>query len=405
MKVSMVEPIQCRAAASGNVRLLALLVARGADPNVTNSAGETPLHLAVRFCDTQSVRRLLHANAAVDAADHEGRTSLMLAARLSKPRCVEVLLRARAALELVDGAGQTALMFAAESKCCDAVTILLTAGCLADQPDARGDTALHVAARSGSLHVSQILVACGARAISRNRDGRTAIDEAALWWRTERERCNSESAQPDCDLVQHLVASVIGENYGSELAGYLREDERSRATSLLPLVAKHSFLEVVRLLLECLVDPQSVDEWGRTAGEYAVTFGDVRLLKILSDCDSFKPLSVVEAAVRVGDIEILRQLLVLMSMREGDNSSEKDCMNRIGLHIPAGTGDLAMVRLLLARGSDPLNRDSAGATAIEYAAASGHGEVVRLLGAHMRAGRELRRVGRRTDMKQRSRFD
>ena len=67
-----------------------VLLAGGAFPNVTNRAGLTPLHLAVRQGRLQAVASLLRAGADPRAPDSQGRTALELAARDGTPSPCQV---------------------------------------------------------------------------------------------------------------------------------------------------------------------------------------------------------------------------------------------------------------------------------------------------------------------------
>jgi len=127
------------AAAAGQVSVIQELVVAGADLEILNSSGESPLHVAVREGQTEAVQCLcsLHASCHcvlhtavhysqlaalkqlldhapawsidVDEANPKGRTALVLACELGESQCALLLLRA--------GASLTGL----EKVCCSAV--------------------------------------------------------------------------------------------------------------------------------------------------------------------------------------------------------------------------------------------------------------------------------------------
>ncbi|CAB0042497.1 unnamed protein product [Trichogramma brassicae] len=88
------------ALADGNVRVVELLIKNGANPNLANEQGSTPLHVIctrdndddesidrfLKMCDDKSITLEL------DARDKLGRTPLQLAVVHSLPRAVDVLL-------------------------------------------------------------------------------------------------------------------------------------------------------------------------------------------------------------------------------------------------------------------------------------------------------------------------
>ncbi len=86
-------------AARGDAEVVAALIDAGADPNLANSAGETPLHQAVHWSRDKVVALLLSRGAKTGARDKNGRTPLGLARskglRDTDP-CVKLLLAANA---------------------------------------------------------------------------------------------------------------------------------------------------------------------------------------------------------------------------------------------------------------------------------------------------------------------
>jgi ankyrin repeat protein len=112
------------AASNGNVKLIELLLAKGADPNATTapeSDGKvkngtiaigslTALHLAAPFSGPETVKTLLDAGAKVNAADVRKMTPLMFAVATdhADPRTVRLLLDRGADPKLQDRDGLTA---------------------------------------------------------------------------------------------------------------------------------------------------------------------------------------------------------------------------------------------------------------------------------------------------------
>lgn len=75
-----------------NLVTLSHMLMRGANPDVANTLGYTPLHLASLCEDTRSIQRLLEYNALPDEQDEEGRTPLFIAVTLGDLKSVELLL-------------------------------------------------------------------------------------------------------------------------------------------------------------------------------------------------------------------------------------------------------------------------------------------------------------------------
>lgn len=95
-----------------------------ADVNLSDDSGKTPLHIAVKIGDKDSVDSLIKAGADVNARDSDGRTALHDAASLGMTNTLAPLLRAGANIETKDNTGKTAVQIARELQNADVISIL-----------------------------------------------------------------------------------------------------------------------------------------------------------------------------------------------------------------------------------------------------------------------------------------
>ncbi len=111
------------------------LLQAGAEPNVTNKAGETPLMLASRQYEVEGPKLLLNKGARINAVDQRGRTALMYAIDGPKdfdntnhlvysPKIVQFLIDQGADLNIRDKQGVTALQLATQRGHADAINLL-----------------------------------------------------------------------------------------------------------------------------------------------------------------------------------------------------------------------------------------------------------------------------------------
>ena len=136
------------AALAGDRDNIALLLAKGADPNSENGLDRNvpyhPLFAAVGFGDAAVIQALVKGGADIDERDSDGMTALHWAVVAHHPEAVKALLAAGADANAVDHFGYTPLLYAATMDFGDAetMTILLKAGADPGIKDKKGETAL-----------------------------------------------------------------------------------------------------------------------------------------------------------------------------------------------------------------------------------------------------------------------
>lgn len=187
--------IHVAASEGKNSLMLAYLIAWGSDaeaevagrsgrcPWSTRRCSVVPLHLAaVRPDGTDYIGTLLAAGADPNASDEERRTPLHHAASASlNTRSIRLLLNAGAAVNSADREGETPLHLAVKRRSGDTeeiVSVLLAAGASPDQGDKRNTTPLMWGARSAqSGKVVQMLVEASRQPCAADSQGRTALQQ------------------------------------------------------------------------------------------------------------------------------------------------------------------------------------------------------------------------------------
>jgi ankyrin repeat protein len=112
------------------------------------STGETALHMVASGRDSLWLGFLLQRGANPDIRDGRGNTPLMLATQLGWTDGVQTLLTRRAGVDIPNGSGETPLMRAVQNRDIASVRLLLAAGANPNKPDnAAGLSAKDYAAR------------------------------------------------------------------------------------------------------------------------------------------------------------------------------------------------------------------------------------------------------------------
>ncbi|CAE7391991.1 unnamed protein product [Symbiodinium natans] len=148
-----------QAVQGGNLDIVKLLLELGADMDLSNGRGTTPLMLAAAYGQLEIASLLLQAGVNADLADDQGITALMIAAVTGDLDIGRLLLEAGVNKDFAYPGGPTALMFAAREGQVEFVRLLLEAGATKDLTDNRGKTAAALAVESGHVAAATLLSA------------------------------------------------------------------------------------------------------------------------------------------------------------------------------------------------------------------------------------------------------
>lgn len=102
-----------------------------------STSGETALHIVIQRRDSTWLGYLLQKGANPNLADKKGTTPLMLATQLGFVDGIETLTRRKAQVDQTNRAGETALILAVQLRNAEAVRALLKAGANPDKKDSR----------------------------------------------------------------------------------------------------------------------------------------------------------------------------------------------------------------------------------------------------------------------------
>ncbi|XP_075982691.1 transient receptor potential channel pyrexia isoform X2 [Anticarsia gemmatalis] len=298
----------------GRSSLLARLLKLGLEPNKTDDAGRTCLHLSCLVGSAECARLLLEHGADPnmwDSSNDRKATPLHCAASAKSLACVKVLIYFGADVN-AGLSDRSPLHYAVLSHAPDVVKELLESGASPDTPQVFTETPLHVAASLGSASCTKLLLDAGADVRAAMGPGRaTALHLAA------------EDGHAECArLLLDNGAHIDWPNF--------------RGQTPLHLAALAQSLEVVELLVNRKADVRARDADGRTPLHGAIVRG-------ARACD------------------IARQLLL-----NGADPNARDNFGYTCLHIAALNELSACVLLLLDYGGDVTLRTNGGVSALSF---------------------------------------
>ncbi len=158
------------------------LVALGANVNITNSVGQTPLARAVRSSNTPLIQFLVTRGALADVRDGcLSRTIVMLAASLSDIETLDLVCSlTQCLIDARDQHGNSTVRYALDDgpQFQRKLDVLIRHGYEVNLANRSGETPLIVASKRCDLDAVKALMSNGANPDSRDLTGKTAIDWA-----------------------------------------------------------------------------------------------------------------------------------------------------------------------------------------------------------------------------------
>jgi ankyrin repeat protein len=304
----------------------------------------------------------------------DGATPLMQAAFEGDVAQARRLLRNHADVNAVNAYGVNAMLLAAEASNTALIELLLNAGAKANSANPDGETALHLVARTGNVEAAKLLLKAGAKVDARETFG----GQTPLMW---------AAARRHAPMVELLASKGADVNARSAVRDYQRvATAESRAKFLdrggfTPLIyaARENCRACVEVLLKHKADIGLPDPSGVPPLSIAMMNGNWDVSKRL-----------MEAGADVNQWDIFGQsplhvAVGAMNSRGDNNPLDLDAQNQ------ASGRDI--VKMLVERGANPNQqlfyrapgRDNGvgrGLTPFLAACASGDIEIVKLLLAH-----------------------
>lgn len=168
-----------RAAQEDDLETLTALIA-GMDVNLRDKrSNTTALEHAVRNANREMVQLLLASGANVNLKNASGATPLMMLDDDATSDLIWDLINKGAQVNLQDDAGHTALIQAATQNNLEALKTLIDAGGKVDIRNKRGQTALMLAASEGYVNIVRALVLAGADINASDKEDKNAMAHAA----------------------------------------------------------------------------------------------------------------------------------------------------------------------------------------------------------------------------------
>ncbi|XP_050088473.1 ankyrin repeat domain-containing protein 12 [Anopheles aquasalis] len=329
----------------GNLQLVNLLLANGADVNALDNEGHSVVHWATVCGEVEALRAVLSSGADVSTPDINGGSPLHYAAQMCGANYEGKTARASAklALEILS-------------------TLLSHPDTSVEVEDKDGRQPLLWAASAGSAKAVLALIKAGAHVESADKDGLTAL------------HCAASRGHTEC--IDTLI----------NLCGAHTDQIDSNGCTALHYAVTLGHADATSLLLKLDADPNRQDRKGRTPAHCGCAKGQMETVKILHAKRGNLWLRNAKGDLPVHDAACSgrRQLVqwLLQMKPKHINTTSND--GRTLLHIAAGHDNVDMCKLLLELGADinllyrPTSK-SASLTPLDYALAKGYRSTAKYL--------------------------
>ncbi len=373
------------AEAGGNVEIVQALILAGADIPSKDGFAQTPIHWAIGRGYNDLAKSLIDNGADIHALDGDRNTPLHIAVRggnievfqtliaagadpnvgdallhsairVGTPELVQALIAAGVDINALDGDKDTPLHSAVRAGNLELFQTLVSAGADIDARDKRGDTPLHIAVRGGNVEMFQALIYAGADINARDRNNDTPLHNAV--------RDGSH------EMLQTLIFA------GADI------DAKGRyAYTPLHLAVFNGNAEIVVELIAAGANVHIKNENGNTplliaAARSGKTEIAQALISAGADIDAngrrgYTPL---QFAVFNGNAEGAFALIAA-----GADTNAKDNYGNTPLHIAARDGDTETVQALIYAGADVNAENEDGDAPLRFASRRGHVQTERAL--------------------------
>ncbi|KAK0153560.1 Death-associated protein kinase 1 [Merluccius polli] len=265
------------AAGCGNIQIIEVLMAKGAEIQANDKSGTNAIYYAARHGHVGTLKFLHENKCPLDVQDKSGETALHVASRYGNVDVVTYLCSIKANPDLCDREQETPLHCAAWHGYAAVARALCQAGCHVDAENREGESPLLTASARGFADIVECLAEHRAAMEATDKDGHTALHLAVRRCQVDvvrcllRHHCHVDQQDRHGNTALHIackdgnlpiVTAICGSKASLDLPN-------KYGRTPLHLAASNGGLEVVRHLCLAGANIDAVTNDGKTAEDLA----------------------------------------------------------------------------------------------------------------------------------------
>lgn len=397
------EQALLEATEKGNFARVEYVLSRGADVNVKDAFGWTPL-MNVASAGRMDIATSLLANGAnLELRDNGGTTALGLAAAKGRDDMVTLLLERGANINAKDGKGLDPLMMAAKGGFLGLTKTLLDKGANINLSDNDGNTTLMLAAKGAHREVVELVLDRGARIPTIGKDGEKLMVAAVLGDLDQIKKLAEGGVDLDLKTTGGgsrnalFWAAAMGNDF--VVSYFLDRESEAEAKNppknqssqpkkkilddTIVFASGNGKLDVVRQLLNHHRDPNSKDRQGASSLTLAAEYGHADVVELLLENGADRNYKNPEGdSALIIAVKERHPHVVDLLIKNWADLEARDKKGKTPLVHAVMNNDIDITQKLLDKKVKLDTKDNEGYAALHIAAKRGYDQLAQLLSDH-----------------------
>jgi len=335
-----------------------LLISRGANIFSLNSAGDSPLLLAL---SSNPVREWIINPTTIIARDGLGNNMLHYAAQWGLTNVIPLIIRNGIPVDETNATGQTPLFMAMRSDSPPTIRVLIENNANLNTRDSQGNSVLHAAVRWNAINSASFLISNGVDINAHSLNGNTPLHEAVILETTDietlliRQGANLESRNIDGNtpFMEAVRASKIPSVDNLRFFGADPSTRNTRGDTPLHTAVSMEDFDLVNAILRMGVSIHARNTSNRTPFHISLSISPRMVSALLGSGRIHIPDDMGNSALHIALNERASTEIIRTIIAQGSRLDIVDSNGKTPLRIAVDLESWASAKILADTGADP----------------------------------------------------